>query len=109
MITYDAVISSKLMVDAIGIFFLFVTFGLFFALPTFIQYILTFKRVIKRGMSILTVKLILNMLAITGTVLTFLIVKGSMTELLIICYSSALIVGSLFYRVRPKQIKGQTI
>lgn len=104
MITYDAVTSSKLMVDAIGVFFLFLAFGLLLSLPTFILYIFTFTTLIKKEISNLTVKIILNMLAIIGTVLTFLIIQGSMTEFLIICYSTSLIVGSLLYRVRPKQI-----
>ncbi len=109
MITYDTVTSSKLMGDAIGIFFLFVTFGLLISLPTFILYVLTFTTLIKKEISNLTLKIVLNTLAITGTVLTFLIIKGSMTELLIICYSTALIVGSFFYRVRPKETNGQII
>ncbi len=109
MITYDAVTSSKLMVDAIGIFFLFLTFGLLLSLPTFILYILTFTTLIKKEISNLTIKIILNTLAIIGTVLTFLTIKGSMTELLIICYSTSLIVGSLLYRVRPKEINKQII
>jgi hypothetical protein len=70
---------------------------------------LTFNKIVKTDMSNWTIKIILNLVAITGTMLTFLLIKGSMTELLIICYSVGLIVGSIFYRVRPREIKEQTM
>ncbi|NBW35667.1 MAG: hypothetical protein EBR30_11755 [Cytophagia bacterium] len=104
MITYYAMTSSKLMVDAIGLFFLFLAFGLLLSLPTFTLYIFTFTTLIKKEISNLTIKIILNTLAIIGTVLTFLAIQGSMTEFLIFCYSISLIIGSLLYSLRPNQI-----
>jgi hypothetical protein len=52
------------------------------------------------------VKAILNAVGVIGIVVTFSIVKGSMTLMASIFYSVALIIASLFYRVR---LKGQAI
>lgn len=101
MIIYDAFSSSKLMNDAFVTCLLFVTFGLFFSLPVFILYVLVYNRIIKTDQSNLTIKIILNIIGVIGVVTTFSVIKGSITMVASICYSIALITGSIFYKVRP--------
>ena len=108
MIIYDTIDNSKLMIDAVGVYFLFVTFGLFFSLPTFILYALTYNSIIKTNKSNLTIKTILNILGILGIVVTFSLIKGTLTMKASIFYSTALMIASLCFKVRPKEIK-QTI
>jgi Sec-independent protein secretion pathway component TatC len=109
MIIYDTIYNSKLMNDAVGVYFLFVAFGLFFSLPTFILYALTYNSIIKTDKSNFTIKTILIVLGILGIVVTFSLIKGTLTMKASIFYSIGLIIGSLFYKVRPKEIKEQTI
>ena len=108
MIIYDTIENSKLMNDAVGVYFLFVSFGLLFSLPTFILYALTYNAIIKTDKSNLTIKTILIALGILGVVVTFSLIKGTLIFKATIFYSIGLLIGSLFYNVRPKEIKEQT-
>src|SRR5882672_110448 len=96
-IVYDAISTSQLMTDALGIYFLYVTFGLFFSLPVFLLYLLTFNKIVKTKKSSLTVKVILNIVAVVGVIVTFSLIKGTSTFMASIFYSVALIVVSTFY------------
>ena len=109
MIIYDTIDNSKLMNDAVGIYFLFLAFGLFFSLPAFILYALTYNSIVKTDRSNLTIKTILNVLGILAIVVTFSLIKGILIMKASIFYSIGLIVASLFYNVRPKEIKEQRI
>lgn len=105
MIIYDTVISAKLMNDAIGMYFLFLLYGVFFSLPTLILYLFLYSRVVNTQTSNLVSKTILNFLGVVGIVVTFLLIGGSMSQILTLSYSGALIFGSLLYNIRPKQVK----
>ena len=108
MIIYDTIENSKLMTDAVGVYFLFISFGLVFSLPTFIIYALTYNAIIKTDKSNLTIKTVLIALGILGVVVTFSLIKGTLIFKASIFYSTGLIIGSFFYNVRPKEIKEQT-
>src|SRR4030095_3853298 len=97
VIIYDAISNSKLMTDAVGIYFLFVAYGLFFSLPVFALYVLTFNKIIKTDKSDLVIKIVLNAIGAIGIIVTFLIIKGSITMLASVSYSIALIIASIFY------------
>ncbi|MGC3945563.1 MAG: hypothetical protein QM762_13770 [Chryseolinea sp.] len=107
MIVYDTIDNSKLMNDAIGVYVLFVSFGILFSIPTFIVYAWTYNAIIKTDKSNLAIKAVLITLAILGVVVTFSLIKGTLIFKASIFYSVGLIIGSLFYNVRPKEIKGQ--
>jgi hypothetical protein len=108
MIVYDAMDNSKLMNDAVGVYFLFVSFGFVFSLPTFILYALAYNAIIRTDRSNLMIKTVLIALAILGVVVTFSLIKGTLIFKASTFYSVGLIVGSLFYGVRPKEIEQQT-
>jgi Sec-independent protein secretion pathway component TatC len=108
MIIYDTIENSKLMNDAVGVYFLFVSFGLLFSLPAFIIYALTYNAIVKTDKSNLTIKTVLIALGILGVVATFSLIKGALIFKASIFYSIGLIVGSLFYNVRPREIEEQT-
>ena len=108
MIIYDTIENSKLMIDAVGVYFLFVSFGILFSLPTFIVYALTYNAIIKTDKSNLTIKAILIAFGILGVVVTFSLIKGTLIFKASIFYSIGLIIGSLFYNVRPKEVKEQS-
>lgn len=109
MIIYDMVDNSKLMNDAGGIFFLFLVFGLLFSLPLLVLYALTYNFLTKNIKSNLMIKVILNLLGVLGIVITFSLIKGSMTVMASVFYSIGLIIASLFYNIRTKEIERQTI
>jgi len=101
-------ISYKVPNDALGTYFLFVTFGLVFSLPTFILYVLTFNKLLQTKMSGWTIKVVLDIVAVLGVIVTFSLIKGSMTLKASIFYSVAILISSTFFRVRQKEIEGQT-
>jgi hypothetical protein len=105
MIIYDAFISTRLMNESVGIYILFLMFGVCFSLPAFFLYLFIYNRIIKEKISNLSIKTILNVIGVTLVIAIFLLIKGSMSQLLIFCYSIAIVVGSLFYRLRPREVK----
>lgn len=108
MTIYDSLENSKLMNDAVEVYFLFISFGLIFSIPTFIVYALAYNAIVKSDKSNLTIKAILVALGILGVVVTFSLIKGTLIFKASIFYSIGLIIGSLFYNIRPKEIKEQT-
>ena len=107
MIIYEIIFDPGPMVGVVETYFLFLTFGLFFSVPVFLLYLLTFNQLTKKINSNLTIKTILNTVGVIGIIVTFLIIKGSMAMMLAISYSVTLIISSVFYRVRPKEINKQ--
>lgn len=108
-IIYDTVDNSELMTDAGGIYFLFLLFGPLLSLPLLILYTLTYNFLIKNIKSDLTIKILLNLFGVLGIVITFLIINGSIATMLTIFYSIGLVVTSLFYSIRTREIENQTI
>jgi hypothetical protein len=102
MILYDTISSSKLLPDTAGVYFLFIPYGLLFSLPVFGLYLLIFNMIIKTDKSSLTIKVILDAIAIIGVVATFSLIGDSIEMKLSIFYSVALVIASTFFRVRPR-------
>src|SRR5687768_6704677 len=90
--TYET-ISYKVPNDAFGTYFLFVTFGLVFSLPIFILYVLTFNKLLQTKMSGWTIKIILDIVAVIGVIVTFSMIKGTMTLRASIFYSIAILLA----------------
>jgi hypothetical protein len=106
MIGYDLVSTSKLMVDAFGLFLLFVAFGLLFSLPVFLLYLWTFNRMTTRKNSDFVIKAALDLGGVIAIAVMFLvIIKGTMSVMLTFCYSIALIISSLFFRIGDKKLE----
>ena|SRR5260221_7627604 len=81
-------------------FFLFFLFGMFSSLPVLAIYYFVFKVFSKRVTSNLLFKLILNSIIILCVFITFRILNGSLELELSIVYSIAVIIGSLFLKIR---------
>ncbi len=91
--------------DSVGIFLLFLMYGAFFSLPAFFLYLFAFNRIVKIPISDLIIKTTLNAIGIVAVVLTFLLIKGSMMQMLMISYSISLVISSLLFNLRRKDVK----
>ncbi|MCE3282701.1 MAG: hypothetical protein K0Q66_1438 [Chitinophagaceae bacterium] len=100
MIVGDTIANSKLMTDAMGIYFLFVLFGLIFSIPALLVYVIIFESIARTNRSALMVKTILNLTGAFAVLVTFLIIDGSMAKTPSIVYTVGLLIGSLFYKVK---------
>jgi hypothetical protein len=97
-------------IDIVELFPVFILFGLVFSIPCFFIYYFIFIRLSKTNLSPILIKLILNTLAVMGIIVSWKIMEGSMADQLTIIYSIAVIVSSLFYRIRSnKQGRGELL
>lgn len=83
-----------------GEYLLFLMFSCLFSLPTFGVYFLVFRFLISKSTPAVITKAILNCVAILGLITTMLIITGSLAIPIIISYSIAIIVSSLFLKYR---------
>ena len=80
-------------------------FGLFLSLPAFIVYFGVFSFIAKTIKNIITLKLVLNSVAITGLLVTFESIGGTFPiEHISIPYILAIMISSLFYKIKDKTI-----
>lgn len=99
----DMVSGNNNLNDAVGIYILFVGFGIAFSLPVFLLYLLLFNLLTKNVNTVLPVKTILNLIAIIGVFVTIKLIGGTMmTTTLALYYSVALFVCSFFYKIKTQ-------
>ena len=87
----------------VGVIFLFIPFGLVLSFPTFAITFLTFTFAIRQFQSAIVVRLICLIVSVSGVVITFLLLKGSMAPTLTLVYSISVGLSSLVFRVYKKQ------
>ena len=88
-------------IDVIGIYMLFIIFGLFFSLPVFVLHLLLFNLLIRKTNSIFIIKTILNLITIPCIFIAIKLIGGTlMTPLLGLYYSVALIICSFLFKVK---------
>lgn len=79
---------------------LFLTFGLAFALPTFILYYFFYKLLIGTSIPDIGIKLLLNTEAIIGLIITFKLIDGSYAPTGTLSYAIAVVLSSFFFKLR---------
>jgi len=95
--------SSAAAGDYIKLYTLFLFFGITYSLPVFALYYLSFFLLLKRVKSPLSMKIILNIIAITGVYITFKILGGTLTPSLSITYIATIFVSSLILKISIKK------
>jgi len=95
--------SSASAADYIKLYTLFLLFGITYSLPVFAIYYLSFFLLSKRVKSPLSMKIILNIIAIVGVYITFKILGGTLTPSLSITYIVAIFVSSLILKISIKK------
>jgi hypothetical protein len=78
---------------------IFIPFGLVLSLPVLLICLLIFRIIIQEVSSQLLIKVILAVVAITGVVISFLIISGSMAFMLSLIYSGSIIIASLICKI----------
>ena len=103
LFTIDIVSGKNSLNDAIGMGFLCVIFGFIFSIPVFILYLLLFNILIRRTISALLIKTILNSITIVGIFITIKLIGGTMmTPEFALYYSIILVVSSFFYKIKKQ-------
>lgn len=102
ILAYQAVATSYKMNETVGIYFLFVLYGMVFSLPTLALYLLAYNYLVKSGWPNVVIKAGLNTVAVLGIVITFQILGGSISTLASVCYASAVVFVSLFFKINNK-------
>ncbi len=89
--------------DTIGLYMLYVAFGLFFSLPVFIAYLLIFNLLMRTAKSTFLIKMTLNLIAVIGVFITIKLLGGTaMTTSVAVMYSMAIIASSFFYKIKKE-------
>ncbi len=106
MVVYSIISKSNYLIspESISIIFIFILFGLVLSLPMQILCIILFKFLIKKINSEIIIKLILNIVCITGIFTTFKLIGGSASLDLSLAYSTSVILSSLIYKIRSKEV-----
>ena len=105
-----AIAQIMLLVDSIdnllfGFFeyyFLFIIFGIFFSTPTYLVYSLLYWYLAKKNLDEWKAKVILIFVAITGIVMTFSAIGGSVSDYGIISYSISSLLTGIFFKLNFK-------
>src|SRR5258705_2449698 len=95
--------SSAAAADYINLYILFLFFGITYSLPVFAIYYFSFFLLSKRVKSPLSIKIILNIIAITRVYITFKILGGTLTPSLSITYIVTIFVSSLVLKISIKK------
>lgn len=80
-------------------FMLVLVYGTVFSLPTLVLHTLASAWMVKRLRSVLGQKVVLNLLVIAAIGVTLGILRGGLMPALFCCYSTAVIVSSLFIKL----------
>ena len=90
--------------NAIGIYMLFIIFGLFFSFPVFVLYFILYNFLIGKNFKTITTKVILNFATIAGVFVTIKLIGGSaMTVNLALYYSVTIIICSFFFKIKTQK------
>lgn len=82
-------------------------FSLAFSLPTFLVYLTCFHFLSKRDINFTISKVILITVSVFGIYITQTIIKGTMSQDIIIAYSVTAIIVGLILRIRKSKINSQ--
>lgn len=85
------------LLEAYALFFII---GLIFSIPMLLVYYLIFYFLIRKPLSALTIKSILNLATIAGILVTFYVIGGSATPDYSISYSIAVVVSSWLIKLK---------
>lgn len=88
---------------------LFLVFGFAFALPVFILYYLSYNLLVKTSLPAIAIKLLLNTEAIAGLMITLKLIGGTFVPTAILFYSIAVIISSLFFKLRTPESEQQAL
>ena len=83
----------------IGVIFLYIPFGLFFSLPTFLIVWLTYS-ILGQKLPPILMKLLLISLAVIGVLVTFSLIGGSTANANSLVYSIAVVLSGLMLRLK---------
>lgn len=82
-------------------------FSIAFSLPTFLVYLTCFYFLSKQDINLSIAKVILISVSVLGIYITQTIIKGSMSQDIIIAYSATAVIVGLILRLRNPKIKTQ--
>lgn len=82
-------------------------FSLVFSLPTFLVYLACFNFLSKRDINFALLKVVLIAVSVLGIYITQTIIKGTMSQDIIIAYSATVIIVGLILRIRNTKTKMQ--
>jgi len=89
--------------DIFIMFLLFLGFGLVYSSPTFLIASLTFRFLSQKIISSILIKIIVNIIAILGVVITFSILGGSEAFIYSLFYSGSIILCSFFFKIKKRK------
>ncbi|MCD6068290.1 MAG: hypothetical protein K0S33_3116 [Bacteroidetes bacterium] len=99
----DLISGNNTLNNALAVFVLFILFGLVCSFPVFAIYLLVFNVLIRKTNSVFIIKAILNVITIAGVFITVKLIGGTMmTVVLAAYYSGAIIICSLFYKIKKQ-------
>ncbi len=91
--------------NALGIFMLFIIFGLLFSFPVFVLYFILYNFLISKMFNTIITKVILNSATIIGVFVIIKLIGGSaMTTSLALHYSATIIVCSFFFKIEKHNL-----
>ena len=93
---------DNLLFDFFEYYFLFVLFGFFFSIPTYLLYALLYWYLAKVNLDDWEIKAILIFFAVAGIIITFSSIAGSMSEEGIISYSISSILTGIIFKLNFK-------
>jgi hypothetical protein len=99
----DIISGNNNLNEAIGMCMLYVIFWFVFSIPVFIIYLLLFNLLIRKTISVLIIKTLLNSITIIGVFITIKLIGGTMmTPKFASYYSIILIICSFFYEIKKQ-------
>jgi hypothetical protein len=93
------------MLSGIEFYFMFFLFGFVFSIPALVVYYFSFRIILGKVSSKIAAKLILLAIAVPATLFTFYLIGGTLMHPLMISYSAALIVASMFFKLNGRTEK----
>ncbi len=89
--------------NSIGVIFIFILFGLLFSIPTFLVSIILFKILFEKSISTIVIKVLINLIGISGVIITFRIMEfNDYGNTYALIYSFSIIVSSFFVSIKHR-------
>jgi hypothetical protein len=85
--------------SSIEMYLVYLMMGVIFSLPAFVVYLIAFGLLSKNAFSPFILKVILNLLAVAGVVITLTVIGGDFAVITAMIYSGALVITSFFFRI----------
>lgn len=84
---------------SLDLFLVYLMMSFVFSLPVMVVYLIAFSLLSKSSFSPFILKILLNLVAIAGVVITLSLIGGEAAAITAIIYSSALVISSFFFRI----------